>query len=113
MPASSTPAGSADERDAIVDAVINQKGGTGKSTIAVNLAAVIGENTRPNADGEDSPVVAAGIDPQGSMEKWADRVQDDVLPFDYLSTRGDNAMLPKLKKDPLVRRIVVDSPGLD
>jgi chromosome partitioning protein len=97
--------------DAIVDAVFNQKGGTGKTTTVVNLAAVIGENTQPNADGEDAPVVAAGIDPQGSMEQWSDRVVEDVLPFDYLSTGGNNELLPKLKKDPLVRRIIVDSPG--
>lgn len=96
---------------AIVDAVISQKGGVGKSTITVNLAAVIGENTRPNADDEDAPVVAAGIDPQGSMEKWADRVAEERLPFDYLSTKGNNDLLAELKKDPLVRRIVVDCPG--
>lgn len=112
MPAISTSAaGAREDREAIVDAALNQKGGTGKSTITVNLAAVIGENTRPNAEGEDAPVIAAGIDPQGSMEKWSDRVEENVLPFDYLSTGGDNEILPKLKKDPLVRRIIVDSPG--
>lgn len=97
--------------DAIVDTLICRKGGTGKTTIAVNLAAVIGENTTPNPEGEDAPVVAANIDPQGSMEEWADRVEEDSLPFDYLSTRGDNALLAKLKREPGVRRIIVDSPG--
>jgi chromosome partitioning protein len=97
--------------DAVVDAVLNQKGGTGKTTAVVNLAAVIGENTQPNAQGEDAPVVAAGIDPQGSMEQWSDRVEEGVLPFDYLSAGGNNDLLPKLKKDPLIRRIIVDSPG--
>lgn len=96
---------------ATVDVVLSQKGGVGKSTITVNLAAVIGENTRPNEAGKDAPVVAAGIDPQGSMEKWAERIDEDSLPFDYLSTRGDNTMIPALKTDPLVRRIIVDCPG--
>jgi chromosome partitioning protein len=96
---------------AIVDLVLGQKGGIGKSTITVNLAAVIGENTQPNGPDEDAPVVAAGIDPQGSMEKWADAVEEDDLPFDYLSTHGNNDLIPELKRDPLVRRIIVDCPG--
>lgn len=97
--------------EATVDVVVGRKGGVGKSTITVNLAAVIGENTTPNPGGEDSPVVAAGIDPQGSIEKWADRVEEDELPFDYLSASGDNTMIPSLCKDASVKRIIVDTPG--
>lgn len=97
--------------NATVDVVVSQKGGVGKSTITVNLAAVIAENTPPNGQDQDAPVVAAGIDPQGSMEKWADRVEEDDLPFDYLSTKGDNTLIPRLQQDPLTRRIIVDCPG--
>jgi chromosome partitioning protein len=93
--------------------VIQQKGGAGKSTITVNLAAVMGRSATlmPTADTEDAAVVAAGIDPQGSLERWADRVPEERLPFDYCVTRGRLGELPKLKDDPARRRILVDTPG--
>ncbi|MFI9788513.1 ParA family protein [Kitasatospora sp. NPDC051984] len=95
--------------------VIQQKGGSGKSTITVNLAACMGRSAAklsgPVTADQDSPVVAAGIDPQGSLEKWADRVPEEKLPFDYLVTRGRLGELPKLKADPARRRILVDTPG--
>lgn len=97
--------------DAVVDAYMSQKGGPGKTTLAVNTAAVVAENTPKVQGAEDAPVVAATIDPMKSMEVWAKRVREDALPFDYLSTGGDNTILPALKKDPSVKRICVDTPG--
>lgn len=91
--------------------VIQQKGGSGKSTITVNLAAVAGHSSVLHNDIEDAAVVAAGIDPQGSLERWADRVAEELLPFDYVVTRGELGILPKLAKDPNRRRIFVDTPG--
>lgn len=93
-----------------VDVVINQKGGVGKSTLTVNIAAIVAENLGPQS-GENSPVVAVGIDPQGSIEKWADRVEEDALPFDYMSASEDPGAVGVLKQDPEVRRIIVDCPG--
>jgi chromosome partitioning protein len=93
-----------------LDVLINQKGGVGKSTLTVNIAAVVAENFGIPSEG-DSPVVAAGIDPQGSTEKWAERVEEDALPFDYMSAADDPASIAELKKDPNVRRILVDCPG--
>lgn len=90
--------------------VIQRKGGAGKSTITVNLAAVAGENN-PAEPGKDAPVVGCGIDPQGSMEDWARSVPEDKLPFDYVVTKGRLGELPELVNDPIVRRIFVDTPG--
>lgn len=94
-----------------VIAVVQQKGGAGKSTITVNLSAVAGRSSLLDNGSEDAAVVAAGIDPQGSLEKWADRVPEEELPFDYLVTRGRVGELTKLAADPNRRRIIVDTPG--
>ncbi|MEU8926667.1 ParA family protein [Kitasatospora sp. NPDC048545] len=91
--------------------VIQRKGGAGKSTLTVNLAAVSGESNPPADPEGDSPVIALGVDPQGSMEQWARRVAAELLPFDYVVTKGRLGTLPELVKDPAVKRIWVDTPG--
>ncbi|WP_234701547.1 ParA family protein [Streptomyces malaysiensis] len=91
--------------------VIQQKGGAGKSTITVNLAAVTGRSSVMQDDIEEAAVIAAGIDPQGSLESWADRVPEEALPFDYLVTRGKVGVLSGYKNDPNRKRIIVDTPG--
>ncbi|WP_330479898.1 ParA family protein (plasmid) [Streptomyces platensis] len=97
--------------DAKVIATIQQKGGSGKSTITVNLAAVSGQNNPPAKADDPCPVVAAGIDRQGSLEDWSARVPEDRLPFDYVVTKGRLGEIPDLVKDPDVSRIFVDTPG--
>ncbi|MFE2352383.1 ParA family protein [Kitasatospora cineracea] len=99
------------EGSARVIVVIQRKGGSGKSTLTVNLAAVSGEShPAPDPEG-DAPVIALGIDPQGSMEQWARRVAAELLPFDYVVTKGRLGTLPELVRDPNVKRIWVDTPG--
>lgn len=99
-----------DDRAKVVT-LFQQKGGSGKSTLAVNLAAVSGQNNPPLKAEDPCPVVAAGIDRQGSLEDWAARVPENRLPFDYVVTKGRLGELPDLVKDPDVRRIFVDTPG--
>ncbi|MEU5689915.1 ParA family protein [Streptomyces venezuelae] len=93
--------------------VIQQKGGAGKSTIAVNTAACAGRSSvLSNADESvGSPVVAAGIDVQGTLEKWCAGVREAALPFDYVVTKSKIGILPGIVEDPERRRVIVDTPG--
>jgi chromosome partitioning protein len=99
------------ERRARVVTWFQQKGGAGKSTGTVNLAAVMGENNPPATPDAPCPVVAAGIDLQGSLEGWARKVPQDRLPFDYVVTRGKIGEFRKLVEDPDVLRVIADTPG--
>jgi len=93
-----------------VHVVLNQKGGVGKSTIAVNLAAVTADVLNRNDDPEESsPVLALSVDPQGSAVWWADRIKD--LPFHIAQAHDDLDGLKKLKSLPNIKHVYVDTPG--
>lgn len=106
-----TPVGEAHGRASVaVHVVLNQKGGVGKSTIAVNLAAVTAEVLNQDDDPEaSSPVAAISVDPQGSAVWWASRI--NALPFHIVQAHDDIENLKRIKDLPGIRQVYVDTPG--
>lgn len=95
-----------------ITALINRKGGVGKSTLTVNTAAITANVLGPSPEGEPDYVAAVSADPQGSTAWWSERVGDG-LPFSFIQTssRADLAFFPELKKSRKVKHAFIDTPG--
>jgi chromosome partitioning protein len=91
-----------------VHVIANQKGGVGKTTLAVNLAAVTHDVLA--GDPQRSPVLVVSTDPQASTIWWADRV-GDRLPFDFLQIDDNPREIARLKRQGRYRHVFVDTPG--
>ncbi|MEH0110605.1 ParA family protein [Tersicoccus sp. MR15.9] len=88
-----------------VVSVVNQKGGTGKTTMAVNLAAIFSQHAR---------VLLVDVDPQKSATFWATVAEEagdgGGLSFDVVS-ETDPDVLKDMRKVDEYDTIVVDTPG--
>lgn len=95
-----------------ITAVVNRKGGVGKSTLTVNTAATTAEVLGESPADEPDYVVAVSSDPQGSATWWSERVGDD-LPFSFIQTksRKDLDFFPELKKSKKIKHAFIDTPG--
>lgn len=82
-----------------VIAVVGQKGGVGKTTTAMNLAAAL---ARANN------VIVVDVDPQQSATRWAERAGDD-LPFDFTANQDPDVIKQLREIDYDV--VLIDTPG--
>ena len=86
-----------------VVAIVNQKGGVGKSTLAISVAAFLAVRKRRR-------VLLIDADPQGSLSAWWNRREAEVPHFIQVSMDRLEAQLSKLAAAGEVDLVVIDTP---
>lgn len=92
-----------------IHVIANQKGGVGKTTVTVQLAAIVADSIRKRRPGQGVPVLGVSTDPQASMLEWAQRV-GEALPFDFEQC-DDPQLLSRMRDLRRYTHIFVDTPG--
>jgi chromosome partitioning protein len=95
-------------RMAKVHMVFSQKGGVGKTTLAVNLSATVGQVIRSSP--ARPSILLVSIDPQGSAVSWSDSIDPSVLPYDYEQMDDHPDKVGELDKEPY-DHVFIDAPG--
>jgi len=86
-------------------ALVTQKGGTGKSTLAVNLAVA--------AEGDGERVVVVDLDPQRTAVQWFEnRAAETPVVVDHNAVGGLESALPRLAEAGFTL-VIIDTPGSD
>ncbi|MFB7745407.1 ParA family protein [Streptomyces sp. NPDC056132] len=95
-----------------ITALINRKGGVGKSTLTVNTAAITAHVLGTPPEGDPPYVAAVSADPQGSTTWWSERVGQDLpFSFEQISSKDDLGLFAALKKSRKVKHAFIDTPG--
>ncbi|WP_041933811.1 ParA family protein [Gloeothece verrucosa] len=93
------PPATTEDNNPKILAIVNGKGGVGKTTTAVNLAAIWGEK---------QDVLLVDADPQGSATWWVER-SEKGMEFD-LSQETDTKLLAEMRSIKDYNLIVIDTP---
>ena len=84
-----------------VVAIVNQKGGTGKTTLSLNLA---------SAFSESYPTLLLDADPQGSALDWADSRTAPQMNLDAFELQSGNIMRDVRQLSPNYGWVIIDGP---
>eukprot|EP01035_Chromulina_nebulosa_P011079 gene11079-14824_t len=87
-----------------VISLVTQKGGSGKSTVAINLGVA--------AEQSGERVLLLDCDPQQTLSKWAERRTADTPLFEPVTSAADLDATLALAEDGDFTLVIIDTPGI-